>query len=373
MEGFSEVVIIGGGLAGLTAALHLSANGIQTVLIEKHEYPRHKVCGEYLSHEVIPYLKSLGADLQTLFPHQIETTVITTRNGVKANAKLPLGGIGLSRFALDDFLYKKAVGKGCTFWFDTVVEVDYAEDVFTVQMQSGKTVTSKVIIGGFGKRSNLDQKLERHFIKKRSPWLAVKAHYKGDFPENVVALHNFRGGYCGVSKTETGSLNVCYLADYKSFSRFKNIREYEQNVLYRNPHLKAILEHATPEFEKPLTISQIAFTRKEIVDRHILMAGDTAGLIHPLCGNGMAMAIHSAKLASEQAIRFLHGKQSRLQMEQRYTREWKKHFSKRLRMGNALSVAMRSDFLSNALMQLITAFPSFLPFIIRQTHGKPVI
>lgn len=373
MEGFSDVVVIGGGLAGLTAAMHLSVSGVQTQLVEKHAYPRHKVCGEYLSHEVIPYLKSLGADLEALHPHKIESTVISTRKGKKATATLPLGGMGLSRFALDFFLYQKAIEKGCTFLFDTVAAVDFSAEIFTVRLQSGKIIRSKVVIGSFGKRSNLDQKLERDFMRKKSPWLAVKAHYKGSFPDHLVALHNFKGGYCGISKTETGALNICYLADYASFSQFKNMKEYERHVLCQNPELKAILQHAIPEFEKPLTISQIAFTRKETVKDHILMTGDTAGLIHPLCGNGMAMAIHSAKLAAENVIRFLEGRQSRAQMEQRYTQEWRGNFQKRLRMGTALSAIMSNSFLSDAVMKMMTIFPWILPFIIRQTHGKQVI
>jgi len=57
-----QVIIVGGGLAGLTSALHLSKQGLKVLLIEKNQYPKHKVCGEYISNEVLPYLQALGFD-----------------------------------------------------------------------------------------------------------------------------------------------------------------------------------------------------------------------------------------------------------------------------------------------------------------------
>ena len=72
---------------------------------------------------------------------------------------------------------------------------------------------SKIVLGAFGKRSTIDQKMQRKFIKQKSPWLAVKGHYKGNFPNDVVGLHNFKGGYCGVSKVENDLVNICYLGN----------------------------------------------------------------------------------------------------------------------------------------------------------------
>ncbi|RZK61067.1 MAG: FAD-dependent oxidoreductase, partial [Pedobacter sp.] len=67
----TEILIIGGGLAGLTASLHLNKLGFDVTLIEKSTYPQHKVCGEYISNEVLPYFNWLGIDIATFFPPQI--------------------------------------------------------------------------------------------------------------------------------------------------------------------------------------------------------------------------------------------------------------------------------------------------------------
>jgi menaquinone-9 beta-reductase len=367
-----DVVILGGGLAGLTGAIHLSQNGLQVTLIEKSGYPRHKVCGEYISNEILPYLQWLGADVLQLQPATIKNFEFTTRSGKIAKAKLPLGGFGVSRYALDNFLYQKAVASGCLIIKEIVTDVAFVDDTFTVTT-SNQVLHVKIVLGAYGKRSNIDQVLSRDFINKKSHWLAVKAHYSGNFSDDVVALHNFKGGYCGVSKVENNSINICYLADYATFKKYKNIEDYQRNVLYKNRHLKSILEHATPLFDKPLTISQISFDKKLSVENHILMIGDTAGLIHPLCGNGMAMALHSAKIASELVLEYNSGKlPSRKSLEEKYAQQWKKHFGKRMFMGRILAKLIRNELATTVLVGITVALPGLLSLIIKQTHGKPI-
>jgi flavin-dependent dehydrogenase len=273
---------------------------------------------------------------------------------------------------LDHYLYQKAVANGCQIIQDTVNNIQFEEDEFTVFTTNNLEFNSKIVLGAFGKRSNLDLKLNRDFILKNSPWLAVKAHYSGNFPSDVVGLHNFKGGYCGVSKVENDKINICYLVDYENFKQYKNIEEFQYKVMYKNPNLKTIFENCVLIFDKPLTISQISFEKKEAVENHILMIGDTAGLIHPLCGNGMAMAIHSAKIASELILSFLDTKiNSRKELEEKYAHEWNVNFKNRIKTGRLLSKILQKEKLTTFLMQLLATFPFLLPLIIKKTHGKP--
>ena len=189
------VTIVGGGLAGLTAAIHLSKIGLQVIVIEKNEYPKHKVCGEYISNEVLPYLNWLSLDISELNPTHISKLDFSIPNGKLINCDLPLGGFGVSRFALDAFLCKKAIENGCEIVQDNVDDIVYKNGFFTVSTLKSRIITSEIVIGAFGKRSNIDQKLKRGFIQEKSHWLAVKAHYSGEFPNDLVGLHNFEGGY----------------------------------------------------------------------------------------------------------------------------------------------------------------------------------
>jgi flavin-dependent dehydrogenase len=298
----------------------------------------------------------------------------STINGEVINCKLPLGGFGISRYALDEFLYKKALDNGCRIIQDTVENIIFNDNQFTVITSQNSVYNADFVLGAFGKRSNIDVKFNRSFIKFKSPWLAVKAHYSGDFPNDLVGLHNFKGGYCGVSKVEDDKVNICYLADYNTFKKYKNIEEYQEKVVSENPKLKAILDSHNLLFEKPLTISQISFEKKQPIENHILMIGDTAGLIHPLCGNGMAMAIHSAKIASELIVNYINKEiKSRNELEVKYIKKWNANFKNRILMGRFLAGILQKQRFSALLMRLLVLFPFILPIIIKKTHGKPIL
>jgi flavin-dependent dehydrogenase len=367
----TDIIIIGGGLAGLVSAIHLSKAGLTVTLIEKDEYPRHKVCGEYISNEVLPYLQYLGADPMATGAKKIDRFLLSTTRGKTIETTLPLGGFGVSRYTLDLFLMQKALENNCTVIQDSVSDVVFENDGFRITTKAAEVYCAKMVIGAFGKRSNLDVKLNRSFIHNHSPFVAVKTHMQGNFADDLVALHNFDGGYCGVSQVENGNGNVCYISNYKSFQQYKNMESFQQQVMCKNPHLKTIFENALPVFEKPLTISQISFSNKSTVENHMLMCGDAAGMIHPLCGNGMAMAIHSAKIASERIIDYFNSiTRSRQALETAYELQWDATFKKRITTGRVLQTFFGKDNLARAVMYGLTHIPGVLPAIIRQTHGK---
>lgn len=368
-----EVIILGGGLAGLTAGIHLSKKGLKVLLIEKNEYPLHKVCGEFISMEILPYLNWLDIDPYSLNAVSITRAEFSLTSGEKITTVLPLGGFGISRYALDEYLMKTAKRNGVEILQDQVISMSFSNDLFSVQTKDKGNFRSKIVLGAFGKRSNLDIRMERSFIKKKSPWLAVKAHYSGSFPDDLVGLHNFKGGYCGISKVENNAINICYLTNFKSFKKHKSISEFQENVLSQNPNLKNLFNQFKISFDQPISISQISFDQKEKQLDHVLMIGDAAGLIHPLCGNGMAMAIHSAKIVSELVLKYFSStNKSRRMLEEEYQKEWSKHFQNRLRIGKWISNLLRNNISAKLLFICLLKSPFLLRKVIQKTHGKTI-
>ena len=367
-----DVIIAGGGLAGLITGIQLSRAGISCTLIERKAYPFHRVCGEYISNETVPFLKSLGLYPEEFSPSQVGRFQLSSVNGKSADLKLDLGGFGISRYRYDYFLVEKAKASGVNFIPDTEVDaIRFNDEKFSVHTRA-QIFEADVVVGSFGKRSKIDINLNRSFIKKRSPYIGVKYHIYTDHPADLIALHNFKDGYCGISNIEDGKTNLCYLSHRSNLKKHGNIPEMERAVLFKNPFLKSIFANADFIFEKPETINEISFETKGPVDNHILMAGDAAGMITPLCGNGMAMAIHSSKLLSEHVIRFCKSPgYSRKQLEIDYAASWRRAFAKRLWAGRQIQRLFGNERASDFAVNLARNSTAIANFLVKKTHGAP--
>ncbi len=365
--------MVGGGLAGLAAALDLAGRGHRVAVVERKQYPFHKVCGEYISNEVLPYLRRLHADPAALTPAAISRFMLSSPGGRILTAKLDLGGFGVSRFVLDDFLYQLAVARGVTFHLkNTVTNVTYdpVTDQHHVTLADGRQLTARVVLGTYGKRANLDRQLQRPFFTKRSPYLGVKYHLRlPGFPRDLIALHNFADGYAGISAIEDDKLCFCYLTTRQNLKRHGTISAMEREVIAQNPRLREILESAEMLYSQPEVINEISFAPKQPVEQHVLMVGDAAGLITPLCGNGMAMALHGAALAARAAHDFLQAHTTRPAMETAYSRAWHAQFGARLRVGRAVQRLFGGPVLSELVVGSLRYWPSAVQALMRRTHG----
>jgi flavin-dependent dehydrogenase len=371
----ADVAIVGGGLAGLSLSIQLARSGYSVVLFEKEKYPFHKVCGEYISLESLDFIKRLGLDIEDMNLPIIKKLIVTSPNGKKLEQLLPLGGFGISRYTLDNALSRIAKDAGVKLFDETKVnDLVFKDDTFNIST-SGSIVRSQVAAGTFGKRSNLDVKWLRDFIRnkknKLNNYIGIKYHIQTDLPADTIALHNFKDGYCGVSKIEESKYCLCYLTTAENLKSNNNsIAELEKNVLQKNPFLKQIFSSATflPGF--PVTISQISFEKKSQVENNVLLIGDAAGMITPLCGNGMSMALHASKIAFNCIDNFLQKKISRQQMEYQYTKQWKHQFANRLRTGRMIQRLFGKQVLTNLFIVAVKPFPFVTRSLIRSTHGK---
>jgi flavin-dependent dehydrogenase len=365
----SDIIIIGGGLGGLIAAHQLAKNGREVLLIEKKSYPFHRVCGEYVSNEVRDFLVGENLFPEEIGPSDINKFQLSSIKGNVANMPLDLGGFGISRYAFDLFLYQKASAAGVKFMLQTQVEevgFESKENRFFLKLNKGNSLSANHVIGAFGKRSKVDKAMDRPFMHQRSPFIGVKYHIKTDFDPDTVALHNFEGGYCGLNQVEKGIFNLCYLGSKEQLRHYGSIPEMEKEVLHKNPHLRQIFKYSEFLFDKPEVINEINFSPKQPVKDHILMVGDAAGLITPLCGNGMAIAIHTGKLAAEAILL----NKERIQIESQYRSQWDRIFKTRLWIGRKVQWLFGSKAVSEFSVGLIKNSTFLAKEIMKRTHGQ---
>jgi menaquinone-9 beta-reductase len=376
-----DTAIIGGGLAGLALSIQLVRKGFSVILFEKEVYPFHKVCGEYVSMEAWSFLESLGVPLAKMRLPIIDTLMLTAPNGKVFKTKLPLGGFGISRFALDYELYTIAKKEGVVIKEGTKVEdVEYRDSQYVIYFSGGpvsrSVLNTRICLGAYGKRSNLDVKWKRAFVnskeKRLNNYIAVKYHVAGIEQPTCIGLHNFEDGYCGVSEVGEGEYCLSYLTTAAMLKKAGGqLAQLEEKVLSKNPALAAILQQCIRKEAFPVTIAQISFSRKSWVENRVLMLGDAAGMITPLCGNGMSIALHSSKMVATLVEQYLTNRIDFKQLTQRYQKQWLAAFGSRMRMGRLLQRFFGRPLLSNFFVSIFRWLPLLAGPVIRKTHGRP--
>jgi menaquinone-9 beta-reductase len=370
-----DTAIIGGGLAGLSLSILLAKQNHSVLLIEKETYPFHKVCGEYISLESWDFLsKEIGVPLQDLNLPIIKKLMVTAPNGNTLHSNLDLGGFGISRYTLDNILQQIAKQHGVTILEACKAEnIILENDIFTITTNKGN-FTSNLCCGSWGKRSNVDIKWKRSFTTKTSDklnnFIGVKYHVKTDFPNDVIALHNFKDGYCGISQIEDGKHCICYLTKASNLKKAGSIEKMEAEILSENPYLKKLFATATKLYDAPVTISQISFSKKNCIENNVLMLGDAGGMITPLCGNGMSIAMHTAKITSKIVNDYLQNKITRAALENNYTKTWNENFATRIKIGKAVQYLFGRKTTTNIFIAIMKMSKGLTNTLIKSTHGK---
>lgn len=366
-----DCAIAGGGLAGLSLAIQLATAGYQVVLFEKNKYPFHRVCGEYISKESYDFLARLGVPFETLSIAHIDEVLISAPNGKFIQRPLNMGGIGISRYMLDHILYQMAVAAGVSVFQETTVEnIDFQENIFKIKTSKGN-YQSKLAVGCYGKKSVLEKKLSTRKTPLRSDYVGIKYHVKASLPNNRIELHNFINGYCGISKIEDEKYCMCYLTHANNLKDNQgNIKKMEENVLFKNPYLKKYFTESEFIYNQPLSISQVSFAVKNPVEKGVLLLGDAAGTIAPLCGNGMSLALHASQVANMLIVEFLENNITLETLQNQYSQAWHQRFATRIMIGAGLQNLFGKNLLTNVAIGLLRHLPEAVDALVGLTHGK---
>jgi len=293
------VVIVGGGIGGATTALLLARQGIDVLVIEKEEFPRNKVCGEYISGECIPILHQMGVmvALSERPFNWLKYVAFHSPSGAEAKFELPQQSQAFSirRWDFDEVLTGLAMEEGANILFETrVINHEQTDDGIRLTLSNGKEMTTPFVIACDGIRSRF---LERKTVDKGQRLFGLKAYFEsGSLGQDQFEMFFNRAGYGGYSHVEEGTVNCAYIVHESLVKELRGDHEqiYQQGLLCHPTaaekwgSVKRISDwYATGPIQYGL--------RTEVPDS-VIPVGDSLLPTEQFAGEGIGMAIKSAVL-----------------------------------------------------------------------------
>ncbi|OAS19176.1 NAD(P)/FAD-dependent oxidoreductase [Paenibacillus oryzisoli] len=375
-----DVAVIGAGIAGSVMAKSLADHGWDTVLFDRKAFPRHKVCGEFLSPETLTMFRKLGLReaISALKPSRIHRTSLTLSRGKSLEIALPGTAWGISRYQLDATLHHAALRAGVQLQTETTVLAvkPLEQGYFISTRQRGEVHEYQVraVIAACGATtpvSGLQSHTQRDGIPNKVGHLGVKSHYNGVTMNGVVELYFFEGGYLGLSPIEGGQVNVAALLEREAFQQGdKSILGLIEAACARHRKLSERLSGAQPVLGTQAAVAPVKLTRKPVPWDMFPRLGDAAMMLPPLCGDGMSMALRSAVLCAPLASRYLKGQISLAEWERDYTAAIQREFKGPLKWGQRLQGMLTVPYLPSVMLAAATYTPGLAQRLVQATRLK---
>ena len=376
----TDILIIGGGPAGSTTALYLSELGFNITLIEKKIFPREVLCGEFLSKEVTDILKELNIfnDFLSLNPNKLNSFRAVDESGIELNSNLNFDAYALKRSVFDLFLLNKARDKNVKVMQPAEVIstiTSNCEFISVIEENNGNKlqIKSKLVIAAYGKQNILDKKFDRDFVNKKSNLNGVKFHLPTNLLdkqfEDEIRIYTDEELYCGMNQVSDTEMTVCFLENRKQ-SKIPS-RERLIEVIKSNNHFKKVFSEDAIDYIKTTNIygtGNIYFGKREVVENGIIMVGDAARVISPLAGDGIGMAMESARLLYSVFSKYNPDNIDKIYSD--YVTQYEKIFSKRLKTAKIIQGIILNRKSRRLGFGLVKNYPSLLPYLIKFTRNS---
>lgn len=294
-----DLIVIGGGPAGTSAAITTAQSGARVLLMEKGRFPRHKVCGEFVSAESLDLLSNLLCkDFAALLHDAIripESRVFLDGKMLRTRINPPAASI--ARFYLDEALWASAQKCGVDVLEQTTVRKINGQGPFSVETPT-QTYEARAVINATGRWSNLSTNPITSADgngQAQAKWVGVKAHFAETNPSLSVDLYFFPGGYCGVQPVSAdsgnGRINACAMVRADVATTLADVFQQNLELRERSRQWQPVSD--------PVSTSPLIFRQPEPVKENIFRAGDAAAFVDPFIGDGISLALRSGALAAQ--------------------------------------------------------------------------
>jgi len=357
------IQIIGGGLAGLTLGIALRQRTIPVVIFEAGNYPRHRVCGEFVSGRGLEILDALGLKEKFMNAGAIEarSSIFFSGNTKSPVRQLPSPALCLSRFIMDKLLadeFQKLGGELQTGsrWPAAGVHASACTDS---PARCGTELQPEGLVRASGR------KLQQ--VENGWRWFGLKAHARNVSPGADLEMHVFKNGYVGICKLAGGEVNVCGLF------RRNGSESPQQNgfdLLRGNPGTILNERLARAEFDENsfCSVAGLSLKPQRASNKSESCIGDALTMIPPVTGNGMSLAFESAQIAVEPLAAYNRGEISWALAQHAIARTCDENFSSRLRWANWLQRFMLSPSLPNPMNNFAARNDWFWRFAFERTR-----
>lgn len=378
----TDILIIGGGPAGSTTALFLSKLGFDITLIEKKVFPREVLCGEFLSKEVTDVLKELNIfdDFISLNPNKINSFRAIDESGIELKSNLNFDAYAMKRSVFDSLLLEKAKAKNLKVVQPAeVISSVKSNSDFVSEIEDGSGqilhIKSKLVIAAYGKQNILDKKLHRDFVNKKSNLNGVKFHLPVDLLKssfkNEIRIYTDDELYCGMNQVNDTELTLCFLENRKQ-SKIPS-RERLVELIKSNKIFKKVFREDVIDYIKTTNIygtGNIFFGKRDVVENGIIMVGDAARVISPLAGDGIGMAMESAKILYEIMSTNKLAEVNREKIYKEYKKHYEKTFFKRLNAAKVIQQIILNNKYRKLGFGFANKYPSLLPYLVKFTRNS---
>jgi len=351
-----DLIVAGAGPAGSACAITAARAGARVLLLEKDRFPRHKVCGEFVSSESLELLRGLLGE-KKLSTH---TLVNSARLFVDSKClSLPVAPAAQSipRFELDSALFDAARSASAMTRDGATIHEAQRNQFFYVAT-SESCFTAKAVVNATGRWSKLTQ----FDAAGQEKWLGLKAHFSEAGPPSSVDLYFFPGGYCGVTPVDANSVNACAMV------RADVARSLEE-VFVLEPELRRRSQSWQPLFPA-VTTSPLYFREPETEAGGMMLAGDSAGFIDPFAGDGISLALQSGVLAAKTIGPFLAGKYSWEHALQEYRTAYHRRFVPAFRNAARLRSAFAAPRWARNTAFALASMPGVGKLLMRRTRAR---
>src|SRR6266853_5631459 len=291
-----DLIVVGAGPAGSAAAIMAARNGASVLLLERGRFPRHKVCGEFVSAESLDLLHELLVPAQRQL---ISNAPLILRgrifaDGAVLDAEIIPPAASIPRFDLDAALWDSSRRSGVETRDECAVQTVDGDGPFGVVSADG-CYTAKSLINASGRWSNLTSTATRACVTAER-WIGIKAHFREPSAAASVDLYFFEGGYCGVQPIGVASngygtrINACTMVRTDIATTLSEVLHCHPALLDRGRGWEPLMQ--------PVTTAPLVFHDSEPLQGQILQVGDAATFVDPFIGDGISLALRSGNLAA---------------------------------------------------------------------------